>query len=109
MFFIIISLIAWGLYAYAMKRRLKEEFRLYNAILPLVIFSIIACLSLGINYVASAIPSINDGIGIHSSLAYCIIEEDSWSVNIFKKYFDYSMGISIILLTLYSGLRIVKN
>lgn len=109
MFFIIICLIVWGLYTFAMKTRLKEKFRLFNALLPLLIFSFIVSLSLGINYVASAIPSINDGIAIHSSLAYWIIGEDSWSVNLFKKYFDYSIGTSVILLTLYSGLRIMKD
>ena len=109
MFFVIICLIIWGLYTFAMKRRLKEKFRLFNALLPLVIFSVIVSLSLGINYVTSAIPSINDGIAIHSSLAYWIIGEDSWSVNLFKKYFDYSIGISVILLTLYSWLRILKD
>lgn len=109
MFFVIICVIVWGLYTFAMKRRLKEKFRLFKALLPLVIFSVIVSLSLGINYVASAIPSINDGIAIHSSLAYWIIGEDSWSVTLFKNYFDYSIWISVILLALYSGLRILKD
>lgn len=109
MLFVIICMVVWGLYTFVMKRRLNEKFRLFNALLPLVIFSVIVSLSLGINYVASAIPSINDGIAIHSSLAYWIIWEDSWSVNLFKKYFDYSIGMSVILLALYSGLRIIKD
>lgn len=109
MFFVIICMIVWGLYTFAMKRRLKEKFRLYNALLPLVIFGVIVSLSLGINYVASAIPSINDGIAIHSFLAYRVIGEDSWSVSLFKRYFDYSIWINIILLILYSGLRIRKD
>lgn len=109
MFFIIICMVIWGLYTFGMKRRLKERFRLHNSLLPLVIFGVIVSLSLGINYVASAIPSINDGIAIHNFLAYWIIGEDNWSVNLFKSYFNYSLGISIILLMVYSGFRISKD
>jgi len=109
MFFIIICLIIWGLYTFAMKTRLKGKFRFFNALLPLVIFSVIVSLSLGINYVASSIPNINDGIAIHSSLAYWIIGEDKWSINLFKQFFDYSIWTSVILLALYSGLRIMKD
>ncbi|KGK86818.1 hypothetical protein DP73_15420 [Desulfosporosinus sp. HMP52] len=109
MFFVIICMIVWILYTFVMQRRLKEEFRLFKALLPLVILSLIVSLSLGVNYVASAIPSINDGISIHTSLAHWIIGEDSWSINLFKNYFDYSIWISLILLALYSGLRIWKD
>ena len=84
MFFVIICMAVWGLYTYVMKKRLNEKFRLFNALLPLVIFSVIVSLSLGINYVAAAIPSINDGIAIHTSLAYRIIGKNSWIVNFFK-------------------------
>lgn len=109
MLFVIICMAIWGLYTFAMKRKLKERFRLSNSLLPLVIFSVIVSLSLGINYVASAIPSINDGIAIHNFLAYWTIGEDNWSINLFKSFFDYSLGISMILLILYSGIKILKD
>lgn len=109
MCFVIICMAIWGLYSFAMKRKLKERFSLSDSLLPLVIFGVILSLSLGINYVASAIPSINDGIAIHNFLAYWIIGEDNWSVNLFKIYFDYSLGVSIILLTVYASIRIFKD
>lgn len=109
MLFIIICIVIWGLYTFVMKRRLKERFRLFNALLPLVLFTIIISLSLGINYVASAIPGINDGIAIHNFLAYWIIGEDNWSINLFNNYFNYSLAFSIILLIFYSGFRVYKD
>jgi len=108
-FFLVVSLIIWLLYTIVMKMHLKEKFRLFNALLPLVLFSLIVSISLGVNYTAAAIPSINDGIGIHSFLAYWVIGEDGWSVDLFKSYFDYSLIISIVLLIVYSGLRIFDN
>lgn len=109
MFIVIICMAIWGLYSFAMKRKLKERFMLSDSLLPLVIFGVIVSLSLGINYVASAIPSINDGIAIHNFLAFWIIGEDNWNINLFKSYFEYSLGISIILLIVYSGIRIFKD
>ena len=109
MFFIIVCIAIWGLYTFTMKRKLKGRFSLSDSLLPLAIFGVIVSLSLGINYVASAIPSINDGIAIHNILAYWIIGEDNWSINLFKSYFEYSLGISIILLIVYAGIRIFKD
>lgn len=109
MLFIIIVLVTWGVYTFIMKTKLKEKFRFFNTLLPLVIFSVIVSLGLGINYVASAIPILNDGIGIHNFLAYWIIGEDNWSVGLFKNYFNYSLIVSILVLLVYSGLRIIKD
>jgi hypothetical protein len=92
-----------------MKRRQKENFRMFKALLPLVIFSIIVSSGLGINYVVSAISGIHDGIGIDNFLAYWIIGEGNWSISLFKNYFKYSLMTSIILLIIYSGMRIQKD
>ena len=109
MFFLIACLLIWVLFAIVMQRRLQEKFRLFKALIPLILLSLLISISLGINYVASAIPSINDGIGIHNFLASWIIGEDQWSIGLFKSYFDYSIIINIILITAYSGLRILKD
>ncbi|WP_459930393.1 hypothetical protein [Desulfosporosinus burensis] len=92
-----------------MKKRLQHKFRFFDPLLPLIILSVIASLSLGTNYTAAAIPSLNDGIGIHNFLAYWIIGEDNWSIALFKNYFEYSLVVSIILLIVYSGLKVVKD
>lgn len=96
MLFAIIILLILGVYAFVMKVRLLDKFKFCDPLLPLVIFSVIASLSLGVNYVAAAIPSLNDGIGIHNFLAYWIIGEDNSSIGLFKDYFDYSLTVSIL-------------
>jgi len=108
MLFSIVVFLIWAIYALIMKKRLKEKFRLFDPLLPLVILSIIASLSLGTNYVAAAIPSLNDGIGIQNFLAYWIIGEDNWSIELFEKYFEYSLALSLSLLIVYSGLKLAK-
>ncbi len=109
MFFLIVCIIVWSLYTVVMKRRFRQEFRLSNALLVLILFSLIVSISLGVNYVAAAIPSINDGIGIHNFLAYWIIGDDRWTLSLFKSYFNYSLATNIILLLLYSGLKIMRD
>lgn len=61
------------------------------------------------NYVAAVIPGFKDGIGIHNFLAYWIIGEDNWSIGLFNNYFEYSLAVSISLLIVYSGLKMVKD
>ncbi|EHQ88047.1 hypothetical protein [Desulfosporosinus youngiae] len=109
MVFSMMILLIWGIYAFVMKKRLQDKFRFSDSLLSLVIFSIITSLSLGMNYVAAAIPSLNDGIGIHNFLAYWIIGEDNWQIALFKNYFDYSLGVSLSLLLVYSVLKVIKN
>lgn len=109
MAFLIIVLSIWLLYTFIMKKRKREKFRFYKAILPLLLFSIIITIDLGINYVASAVPSLNDGIGIHTAWAYWIIGEDGWSVSAFKSYFDKAGMVSTALLIVYSVLKIVEE
>lgn len=107
--FIIITIFIWVLYTFIMKKKKKESFRFYKALLPMVIFSAIIVADLGINYAASAIPNINDGIGIHTFWAYWIIGDDSWSIPLFKSYFDKGSIVSIVLLLVYSILRVVED
>lgn len=107
--FTTIILLVWVIYSFAMKKRLHEDFRVSGTLLPLMIFSVIASVSLGTNYLAAAIPSLNDGISMHNFLASLIIGEDNWSYHLFKTYFEYSLALSISLLIVYSGLKLVKN
>ena len=109
MLFAMIVLLFWGMYTFAMKKRLRDKFRFFDPLLSLVILSVIASISLGTNYIAAAIPSLNDGIGIHNFLAYWIIGEDNWSIGLFRNYYNYSLMVSISLLIVYSGLKVVKD
>jgi hypothetical protein len=109
MWFIILTLIAWGFYVFYMKRQYKDEFKFSETLIPLILFSIITAICLGVNFVASAIPSLNDGIAIHNFLARLIIGDDNWSVELFKAYFDWSVYVSIFLILIYSLMRVNKK
>jgi len=41
MFFVIVCLAIWGLYSFAMKRKLKEGFSMSDSLLPLTCHSVI--------------------------------------------------------------------
>jgi len=107
--FIGITIISWGIYVFMLSRKLREKFRFSKELIPLIFINLLSSLSLGVNYVASAVPSLNDGIGIHSFLSYWIIGEDNWSINLFKSYFDYSVYIGLFLILLYCVLRLIEK
>lgn len=109
MIFILITFILWVGYVFLLKRNIDKEFVLSNSLLPLILISFISTMCLGVNYVASAVPSLNDGIGIHNFLAYWIIGEGNWSVQLFRDYFNISVYISIFLTLIYSALTLVKK
>lgn len=92
-----------------MKGCLGEEFMLSKALVPLILICFISTICLGVNYVASAVPSLNDGIGIQNFLAYWIIGDDNWSVQLFKDYFNNSVNISLFLTFIYSVLILLKK
>lgn len=106
--FVIIILAIWIIFAICLKKRMSDHFKLAEALLPLVLISYLVTIDLGINYVAGAIPTLNDGIGLHSRFAFLIIGEDGWSIELFQKIFDVSFTISILLTFIYIGLKFVK-
>ncbi|NLM44600.1 MAG: hypothetical protein GX201_11410 [Clostridiales bacterium] len=108
MLFAIIVLVLWIIFAIILKSVTKDKFRFSDAILPLVLISYLLTIDLGINYVAGAIPGINDGIGLHSRFALYIIGEDNWSIELLKRIYDISFTISI-LLTFILTLLLIMN
>lgn len=79
----------------------------------LLILSIIANISLAQNYTQSLIPGANDGIGISNLLASWIITDSgwgkSWSIELFKKAYDTSMGVSLGVLLLFVASIVVES
>ena len=107
--FIAIVLISWDVYVLILSKKLKEKLRFSKELIPLIFINLLSSVSLGVNYIASAVPSLNDGIGIHNFLAYWIIGEDNWSIGLFKTYFDYSVCIGLFLILLYCVLRLTEK
>lgn len=101
MIFVILVLITWIILTLVLKQRSNTQFRFSEALLPLVLVSYLVTIDLGINYVAGAIPKLNDGIGLHSKFAFFIIGEDRWSLELFKKIYDISFNISIVLTLIF--------
>lgn len=109
MLFGIIALILWVIIALFLKRIKGNRFKYTDALLSLVLVSYLITIDLGINYVAGAIPDINDGIGLHSRFAFYIIGEDGWSIDLFKKIYDVSFTISILLTFILIGSLLLNN
>lgn len=109
MVFIIVTILLWIVFVLLMLKRKQQEFRFHEVLIPLILFSLLVTVDLGINFVASAIPSINDGIGIHTFLAKWIIPDDGWSVSLFRSYFHGSLIVSFILLLIYPILKLIER
>ena len=107
--FTLLIFILWGVYSFLIKRQMGKEFRISKELMPLILICVISTICLGVNYVAAAIPSLNDGIGIHNFLAYWIIGEDNWSIKLFKDYFNISVYLSLFLIFMYCVLRLIKR
>jgi hypothetical protein len=66
-----------------------------------IALSIVALVCLAQNYSESLIPEASDGIGISNPLAYWIIGEGNWSVELFRARFEQSIFVSLSLIILY--------
>ena len=109
MVFTSITLILWVIYAFLLKRNYGKEFTISKSLIPLILICFISTICLGVNYVASAVPSLNDGIGIHNFISRWIIGENNWSVQLFKTYFNLSVYVSLFITLIYSLLTLLKK
>lgn len=88
---------------------IQKKVKISTALLPLVLFSIVANVALSQNYTQSLIPEANDGIGISNSLAYLLIGEDRWSHELFRSTYNHSTTITILLLIAYSLILVLEK
>ncbi|MDR7314695.1 hypothetical protein [Brevibacillus nitrificans] len=66
-----------------------------------LIFCVLATACLGVNYVQSLLPGLQDGIAVSNALASFIIGEDQWSHEKFLQYFEGFMATSVLLMVFY--------
>lgn len=110
MVFALVVLTVWMVYTLFLKKRKKKSFRFYKAVLPLLLFSIIISIDLGVNYLSPYNIQSHDGsIGIDGIFAYNIIGDSGWSTELFRGFFTGSMLVSVILLLTYTVLRLVEE
>jgi len=109
MIFLIAVVVVWLGYIFLYYHVKGERFSFSNALLPLLLFSIIITFDLGINYLAGAMPSLNDGIALHGFFAPAIFNDHGWSVDLFRQYYHVSLLTSCVLLIAYMVALIFKN
>lgn len=80
----------------------RQNNKVSNSILGLLMLSIIISIALGINYVVALVGG-QDGIAIENKIAYLIIGENRWSVELFRLYFHTSLISNVILFITYIG------
>lgn len=69
-------------------------------ILVLLVFNIIITIDLGINFLIS-IGNYSDGISKYGYLSPILITEERWTVDLFRQYYDISMGYTLVLFLVY--------
>jgi len=76
--------------------RLVDKKRFLSKSLILTsILSLIISINLGINYTISLTRS-EDGIAINNWISGIIIGNESWSYDLFKSYFNYSVAANLL-------------
>jgi hypothetical protein len=63
--------------------------------------SLLATICLAQNYTQSLILEVNDGLSISNRIAWWIIGEDGWSIELFRNSFEQSMYVSLYLIIFY--------
>lgn len=109
MFFIFLTIFSWIIFIFIFRKFNRKDFSLSRVVFPLLIFSIIITIDLGMNYLASAIPALNDGIGLHGIWSQLIFDDEHWETTRFYNYYIKSINISFGLLLVYMITMIVSR
>lgn len=87
-----------------------EKWKTYsNGILVLCLLSIVGQISLAQTYTHSLIPGIYDGIGIANDISLIILGDDQWSVETFRRAYEWSTNITVGLIGLYMILLLIEK
>lgn len=100
--FIALVLLIAILLAIFLKRK-SDRYLLAKIVMFLLLASAIVNVSLYHNYNRSLVPGLYDGIGISNIIAYQFFPDHSWSSEFFKRRFDQSILVSIILVITLTG------
>lgn len=109
MLFMLLIILIWSIFIVIFRRFNKKSFSLPRIILPLLIFSIMVTMDLGLNYVAASTPALNDGISLHGVWSLFIFRDEKWDRVRFYTYYTKAIYISLSLLILYMMSLIIKK
>ena len=107
MLFLSAVIIIWLAFVYLFYKGNRENFSLSNALLPLLLFSIILTIDFHLNYQTAANPLLNDGIGCSGYFSYWILGDNGWSLPLFREAYDFATFITCILILLFATTLIV--
>jgi hypothetical protein len=105
----IMDFVIFVYFAITMYLAIQKKIKFSTALLPLLLFSILANVALAQNYTQSLIPEANDGLGISNWLAYFLIGEDRWSQEKFLSSYNFSTNFAMVLLFSYSNVLIIEK
>ncbi|WP_105614008.1 hypothetical protein [Vallitalea okinawensis] len=103
---IIIIFLSWIIFAVIMYKRSNKDFRFSEVLLPLILIYTVFAIGLGVNAVQ---PGTTEGISINNVLAYWIIGGDDWSRTAFLEYFNEFLYSALLLIFIYSLLKLFKK
>lgn len=106
-FVALVLLISISLLIYLNRR--WDRYFLAKTILFVLFTSVIVDVSLYHNYTQSLVPGLYDGIGISNIIAYQFFPDHSWSIEFFKRRYDQSIVVSIILLIALIGMYFTER
>jgi len=106
--FVVVVVFISALILMCLKRR-KDRYYLVKAITFALIASVIANISLYHNYTQSLVPGLYDGISISNVVAYRFFPDHSWSTELFKRRYNQSIVVSVILLIFSIGLYLMER
>jgi len=101
----ILGIVLLGFYYLNVQTHSSYKFSV-NLIIPFF-FSLIITISLLENYLLN-VSGIEDGYSISNKIAYLIIGEDGWNIELFKRSYETSFWISVGVLLLGSILFLIE-
>lgn len=101
----IIIPVVWIIVTFKSYKRLGDEFRLSKALLPLILITLIASISLRAKYTYIH----PDGIATTGLVKWIIIQDDHWTRELIGSYFRNSVILNLILISVYLVLKFFKK
>lgn len=109
MLFCFILILIFITYYILCKRTKKNKFKASDTIIPLILFSIICSVALGENYLVYNLCNDGNQKIILNFLSYWIIAKNNLSASLLNFYFNFSLALNMILIIIYSTLKIIED
>lgn len=106
MLFALAVIAIWVIFVVLFHRFNKTNFSFAAALLPLLVFSVLITIDLGINY---AMTFDGDGLGMHGVISQFILGDDLWTPAMFARGYQVSFLVSGLLTIAYMASKILSK